>query len=381
MGAQHPGLGAGSGVASGVASASATPVGARKAVSASGTLHLAYIHRTRAIAILLIVALHCLDRMDWSKNYQAYRLMVEILQGATLDFMMISGFLFAHLRSKYKYADYLQTKFKNVIIPYLVVGLPGIALLLSKPYFLEQNPELVGWPLWLQAGFLYVYGGSQLNHVMWFIPVLTIYFLLSPLFMYIIERPVWFFSLVVLIPLSLLAHRPSVQKYHHLELALYFLPGYMSGMLASLYKERVLAFSQKYFYWLVAGVLATLLGHFYLSDFDGSYVEEMFSGERGLIDWVFIQKFLLFFVLIALMKRMEGYRMRTVDYVATVSFAIFFVHLYVLHIYSHVVHWHLFAGTVLNTAALAFMATAGSVGLAYVLRRLFGASSRYLIGA
>lgn len=372
-GGAHPGLG--------LTTATADSAGMAKVVGVGGTMHLAYIHRTRAIAIVLIVALHCLDRMDWSTNHQTYRLMVEILQGATLDFMMISGFLFAHLRSKYEYTHYLKTKFKNVIIPYLVVGLPGIALLLSKPLFLELNPELSGWPLWLQAGFLYVYGGSQLNHVMWFIPVLTIYFLLSPLFMYVLERPIWFLSLVVLIPLSLLAHRPSVQKYHHLELALYFLPGYMSGMLASLYKDKVLAFSQRYFYLLVAGVLATLLGHFYLSDFDGSYVEEVFSGERGLIDWVFIQKFLLFFVLIALMKRMEAIKMRTVDYVATVSFAIFFVHLYVLHIYSHVVHWHLFPGTVFNTIVLALMTVAGSVGLAYVVRRLFGASSRYLIGA
>ena len=344
-------------------------------------MHLAYIHRTRGVAILFIVVLHCLDRFDWSTNHQTYRLMLEVFQGATVDFMMLSGFLFGHLRAKYNVVHYFQNKLQNVIMPYLVVGLPGILLLLSKPYFLEQNPELQGVPLWGQAVFLYVYGGSQLNHVMWFIPVLTIYFLLAPLFMVFLKRPIWFVLLVVLIPLSMLSHRPSVQKYHHLQLALYFLPAYMSGMLAGLYQDKVVALSQKYFFWIAAAMLATLLGHFFLTDYDGSYVEEMFSTERGLIDWIFVQKFLLFFVLIALMRRFEDVRMRHVDYVATVSFAIFFLHLYVLHIYSHVVHWHLFPGSVINTLALAALITACSVGLAYIVRRLFGSSSRILIGA
>jgi peptidoglycan/LPS O-acetylase OafA/YrhL len=343
--------------------------------------HIGYIHRTRAIAILFIVAMHCVDELDWSQSRQTYRFMVELFQGATVDFVMISGFLFQHLSAKYNFAGYLQTKFRNVILPYLLVGLPGIVLLLSKPDFLLQNPEMRGTPMWEQAAFLYFYGGSQLNHVLWFIPVLTIYFLLAPLFIHFLKRPAWFLLLVVLIPISVFAHRPAIQKYHHLQLALYFLSAYMSGMLVGLYRDKAMAFAQKYFVALLAAVAAIALGHFLLTDDVGTYVEEIFSRERGLVDWIFVQKFLFFFVLIALMKKLESLSMRSIDYIATVSFAIFFLHIYVLHVYSHLVHWHQFPGTVLATLGLTVLAIGCSVALAWGARCVFGKSSRLLIGA
>jgi hypothetical protein len=345
-------------------------------------MHLSYVHRARAIAIVAIVALHCVGSLDWSNNFQTYRFMVELLQGATVVFVMISGFLFQHLSHKFHYQQYLWVKFKNVIVPYLFVGLPGILLLLTKPSFLAENPELIdaGWPA--RVAFLYLYSGSQLNYVLWFIPVLTIYYVFAPLFMKMLRRPAWFISLLILIPVSMFAHRPSVQKYHHLDLALYFLSAYLTGMWAGLYREKVFAFLDRYFALALACYLVVLVGHFRLSNDVGSYVEEIFSGEKGLIDWIFIQKMLLFFVLIAALKRVENMRAPAVDYVASVSFAIFFLHVYVLHVYGHVVHWHQYPGTVINALALLALTLACTVGMTCVSRMAFGPTrSRLLIGA
>ena len=344
-------------------------------------MHLKYIHRARGVAIVSIVAMHCLDNLDWSSNHRLYRFLTELLQGSTVIFFMISGYLFQHLSDRFDYTEYLKTKIRNVILPYIVVSLPGIPLLLSKPYFLEQNPELIGSSWWQQVLFLYIYSGSQLNYVLWFVPVVTIYYLCAPLFIRFLKHPRCFLSLLVLIPVSILAHRTTIQKYHHLQLALYFLSAYMTGMWAALYREKVLPFAIRNLAPLSITVLAIVFGHLLLTDHVGSYVDEIFSDEQGRIDWIFVQKVLLFFVLIGGLKKLDRLKMPTVDYVASVSFAIFFLHVYVLYVYSHFIHWHQFPGTLMSIAALLAFTIACSTGLAYLFRSVFGRTSRLLIGA
>jgi len=325
--------------------------------------------------------MHCVGNLDWTANLQLFRFMLELFEGATIIFIMVSGYLFQHLSDRFDYSLYLSKKFKNVIAPYIAVSLPGILLLLTKPYFLTANPELQGSPWWERVGFLYIYGGSQLNYVLWFIPVMTIFYLLAPIFIIFLRKPAFFLSLVILIPASILAHRTSVQKYHHIHLAFYFLSAYMSGMVAGLYRENVWQFLERYILAIGAIYISVLLGHFLFTDYIGSYVSEVFSRENGLIDWLYIQKFTLFFILIYIFRRLDGVEMRSLDFLATISFAIFFLHIYVLHVYSHLVHWHQFPGNILNTLWLFLLAIGCSSLIAVVLRRALGPSSRVLIGA
>ena len=364
--------------------ASRIPVTAPPTAAASSgarATHLPYIHRARAVAIISIVAMHCVDDFDWSQNHQLYRFLVEVFQGSTVVFFMISGYLFQHLSDKFRYTGYLEKKFKNVILPYLIVSTPGILLLLSKPDFAIENPELQNAAWWLKGLFLYFYGGAQLNHVLWFVAIVSLYYLLAPLFVYFLRHPIFFFSLIVLIPISLLAHRTTTQKYHHLQLALYFLSAYMTGMVAGLYSEKVIGFSQRFMGLLVVAFLTILFGHFYLTEYVGSYVNEIFSHSAGVIDWIFLQKIVFFFILIGSLKYLDRYRFRLMDHLATVSFAIFFLHVYVLYVYSHFVHWFQYPGTLVNVVMLLTATLACSVGLAYPCRRLFGRKSRMLIGA
>jgi len=343
--------------------------------------HLPFMHRARAIAIVWIVSMHCVGALDWSSNPHLYRFLVELFQGSTVLFFMISGYLFQHLSDQFDYVGYLGNKFRHVILPYLVVSTPGIVLLLTKPEFAIDNPELAQASWWVKALFLYFYGGAQLNHVLWFVAVVAIYYLFAPVFVHVLRHPRWFALLLVLLPISLLAHRTTTQKYHHLQLALYFLSAYMSGMAAGLYAERILAFVNRYMVWFIGLFVALFAGHLMLTDYVGSYVDEIFSSSNGLIDWIFLQKFVLFFVLIALLQRVDRQRMDLVDHLATVSFAIYFLHIYVLHVYSHFVHWTQFPGSLASFAMLLAMSLGGSVAIAYLCRRVFGHNSRMLIGA
>jgi hypothetical protein len=57
------------------------------------------------------------------------------------------------------------------------------------------------------------------------------------------------------------------------------------------------------------------------------------------------------------------------------------LHIYVLYLFSHFTHWHQYPGNVLNVIALAVLTVACTTGITYFSRRLFGRSSRLLIGA
>ena len=217
--------------------------------------------------------------------------------------------------------------------------------------------------------------------MLWFVAIVAIYYLLAPVFVHVLRHPRWFVVLLVLLPISLLAHRSSTQKYHHLQLALYFLSAYMSGMAAGLYAERTLAFVNRHIGAFVAVFVALFAGHLMFTDYVGSYVDEIFSTSNGLIDWIFLQKFVLFFVLIGLLRRLDAKRMAAVDYLATISFAIYFLHIYVLHVYSHFVHWTQYPGSMASLGVLLVLSLGGSVAIATASRQLFGRNSRMLIGA
>ena len=57
------------------------------------------------------------------------------------------------------------------------------------------------------------------------------------------------------------------------------------------------AWVDKYLIGLVLAYLALLLGFTWLTPHEGAYVHHAFSQEKGLIDWVLMQKLVLFFVL------------------------------------------------------------------------------------
>lgn len=342
-------------------------------------MHLAHVHRLRAIAILAIVAVHAMDYLEWGSNVPGYRLAAEILQGSTLLFFMISGLLFQHLAREADYAGYLVRKLRHVVLPYLVVSLPGVLLLLSRPAFLESHPEFAGTPMWWRAGFLLVYGGSQINQALWFVPVMCLYYVAAPVFWWMLRRPARFWVLPLLLLVALVEHRPEVAKYRNLEVALYYLPAYLLGMWIGLHRERVLAWTDRLAVPVAAAAVMLVVGHLVLTRHNGTYVTVPFSGEQGLVDWIYLQKILVFVLLLALLRRRDDRPMPALDHLADCSFGIYFVHVYVL--YALPSGWHVIPGGAFSLLALTTVAFSLSLVLVHAVRRLFGERSRVLIGA
>ena len=85
---------------------------------------LNYINVFRGLAILLIIMGHTMQFGDNSTLIN--NINCEMICGGTALFIFISGFLFQHLSSKFEYKNYLSKKWTNVIMPYLIVSIPGM---------------------------------------------------------------------------------------------------------------------------------------------------------------------------------------------------------------------------------------------------------------
>jgi probable poly-beta-1,6-N-acetyl-D-glucosamine export protein len=345
-------------------------------------MHLHYIHRMRAIAIMAIVCVHTVDQLTWTDRPDLHRFLENLFQGSTVLFFMIAGFLFHHLSKRFDYRDYLQRKIKHVLLPFVVVSAPGIAALVMRSEFAVNHPELAGIAIWQQVLFLLFYAGSQWNYPLWFVPIMATFFLMAPAFMVLFKRPAWFFGLLlVLIPYSLVSHRADVSKYHHLELTAYYLGPYMLGMWASMRRDVVNAWVERHLGSLILAYLALLLGFTWLTPHEGTYVAHAFSFEKGFIDWVLAQKLVLFFALIGLTRKLEAKQTPRLDYLGDVSFPIFFLHVYVLLALQHANRWQAVQGNLLTVAAGAALAIAGSVAIVMLARATLRRHSRLLIGA
>lgn len=348
-------------------------------------MHLPYIHYARAIAIIMVVAIHCVPELKWAPGTAATQeLLMLVLWDSTAVFIAISGFLFHHLRGRFRYLTYLRSKFKYVILPFLLAGAPGIYHTLASDNFIESHPEMAGTAVWQHVLFLIAYPGEQWNYPLWFIPVMATYFLLAPLFIALIRNPVWFNRvLLVAIVYTAFALRPSIGKYHHVALCLDFLAAYLMGMWASANREKVMAWVDEHvgllvLAWCAVLFIQYLLGQGDIQRFDPSRQPGAFA--FGL-DLYFVQKAVFFFALIGVMRIVQHLKLPALDLVATVSFPIFFLHVYIVRIVTGPRLGFDIPGGVVSVVLLTLFTVAVCAGMALLLRVSLHSRSRYLIGA
>jgi peptidoglycan/LPS O-acetylase OafA/YrhL len=346
-------------------------------------MHLPYIHYARAIAIIMVVAIHCVTELKWGpESIKTQEMLMVVLGDATAVFIAISGFLFHHLRARFRYLTYLRSKFKFVILPFLLAGAPGIFHTLVSDSFVESHPEMAGTPMWQHVLLLIAYPGEQWNYPLWFIPIIAIYFVLAPVFMALIRNPVWFNRVLIVASLyTLVALRPSIGKYQNIVLCLDFLASYMMGMWASANRDKVIAWVEEHLGLLVVGWVAVVIVQFLLGDGDINRFElARQKGGFGL-DLFFIQKTIFFFGLIGVVRIFQHRKLPALDLVATVSFPIYFLHVYILRIVTGPrLGFEVPAGFV-SVVLLTLFALAVCVGMALILRVSLHSRSRYLIGA
>lgn len=155
--------------------------------------------------------MHCIDVFHWENSRVLERFLRISISNGTVLFVFIAGYLFQHLSLRYKYKIYLMAKFRNVITPYLVTSIPAILV-----FILVLKRETV-WEgfyndlIWLQVINFYITGLHLAPF--WFIPVITIFYLVSPVLVFADRCKFFYFLLPVFVLVSCFVGRGVVSPF------------------------------------------------------------------------------------------------------------------------------------------------------------------------
>src|SRR5690606_16251364 len=129
------------------------------------------------------------------------------LDNGTIIFVFISGFLFEHLfANNFNFKHYFDKKLKYVVGPYLLVSILPI---IDKLYF-EQNlrwlPEVLVDQSVLAKSFYMLITGKHFGPY-WFIPMIVIFYLISPLLVWVNKPKFYIYVFPVIFTLGLFTYK------------------------------------------------------------------------------------------------------------------------------------------------------------------------------
>lgn len=335
-----------------------------------------HIHVFRAIAIMLIVAAHTLPSLDWSANPLLGRMIDGIANESSIFFFFIAGYLFQYLSGSFSYGSYLKQKFKTVILPYILLSIPAIYIFTQ----LTRRTGMWSWfyalPEWQQVGLFFLTG----KHLapLWFVPTITLFYIAAPVFLWIDRRvPRLYWLVVPLWALSVYLGRDG--PLGPIDKALYLLPVYLLGMAFSHFREEAQRHVARYMVPLLVLVLTGYAGY--------------------ALDWsqpphyLMLMKMPAALLLVHLLLKTHHVFGTRLDYIAHISFGIFFIHAYFISLIKvltvYFTSGRLYAGEsgsdlpasiplflLYASAVLAF-----SVVVIWIAQKLLGTRSRMVIGA
>lgn len=341
------------------------------------------INNFRAIAILFIVAGHCfyISNIEFGDFWGP--IVYNLINGGTVFFVFISGFLFHHLfYRKYEFNSFLKAKFKRLFLPYTILSFFPILLCFKfKPNYWNDSPSIT-------SGILYEYFLPTLKYFIsgehmvayWYIPFAMLLFLCSPLHIaYIkLKLKIQVGIVVLLFLVSSLIHRPSefLMVFHSL---LYFTPVYLFGILCSIHKESIYLKLKGKDLVLLSSALGFAALEVYFGN-KGNYFKEflVFNG----IDLMLFQKTLLCLFFMVWLHRYEHFSSKYVNSIATTSFTIFFLHGYFLWVLNYTKNYFdiQFTYPWIAYLSISLFLLLISAWTSLIVKKLLPKYSRYIIG-
>lgn len=350
-----------------------------KSIASQGTKKssnfLRYIHNFRGFAILTIVATHTVTYLQWSDE-RIEKIAYILIANGTVYFVFIAGFLFQFLSSKYEYKSYLNKKLQYVLLPYLLISIPAIALCIIWESY---NP-----PNWFRDSFsnlpipgrilMYLLTGAHLSPL-WFIPMITIFYIISPILLRVDRQPKAYWLLPILLTITAVVPRPE-HNSSVLQSFVHFMSIYMMGMFCSHFKEQLFSFVQKKYVWLLIGFLS-------LTALEMAIVPRptAINSLSKLILCV-----LIIYIFWLSESRLPKSFHDTMGFLAELSFGIYFLHDYFLIAYLMVAYKFGFdqfwlQANLWNFALLFFFGLGGSIISLLLIKRILGKKSRFVVGS
>lgn len=324
---------------------------------------LNYVHNFRGIAILYVVVVHCISAFNWEQAPLTDAILQIIWGYGSVSFVFIAGYLFQYLIKQYTFRKYMTKKLLYVGLPYFLGSIPAIVYFV---FFRERwNVNGIYEHPWFYQIVLFYLTGQHLAPY-WFIPMIFVFYTISPLLMWYDRHPKLYYLLPVFIGISLIVPRSTfvLQNFTH------FFSVYVAGMFFSHYRTRFMDSLSKF-----GVIIMMLIGVIVLSILD------FYSGGYQAI---YLQKLVLSVFYLALLYRFDSKINKTFSLFATTSFGIFFIHSYIISIIKLVYlnrTGRYFDGTFMNFLLFSLFIVGISTGIVVFLKKLFGTRSRYIIGS
>jgi surface polysaccharide O-acyltransferase-like enzyme len=272
-----------------------------------------YIHNFRGIAIIFVVACHLL--LHWGNNSKTEEFLFVLWGNGTVLFVFIAGYLFQYLSKKFEYRSYIVKKLQNVILPYFIVSTPIIVyriILHDAPgYVLTPYPDFFSWSILNQVVYFITHGAHL--QPLWFVPMISLFYLAAPLFIYIDRHPKLYFLLIPFTVLSLIVSREPFSDIP--KMFVHFISVYMFGMFMSRYKNQYIEFGKKY--WILISSLTIVV-----------FIINLIYCDRFNNPLNYLHKMLFCCFFIYWGWKLDKYIPKILGTLADYSFGIFFIHYY-----------------------------------------------------
>ncbi|MBU2870034.1 acyltransferase [Colwellia sp. E2M01] len=344
-------------------------------------MYLHSLNNLRALSIILIVFNHTFWVSNWHPESVYSGLYKFLLMGGTFYFLFISGFLFNHLSvENFSYSKFIKQKIRTVISPYIFLSIfPIIVAVTVYPVYPEYFFTIKGQGIWLEyikPAILYFLSGRVLTGY-WYIPFIALVFILSPLFVkyskFTLKNQLLLLGCLIII--SGFTHR-ATDNMNPFQAVVYLIPMFMFGMLCSAYNTEIKKISMGYVTLLILGSTILSVYQLVVLNIPGNLSKEMFT--YAGFDLRLIEKGMQILGVYLLFERFCSKDIKFISLIASSSFAIYFLHSIVIFVIKRVVpanwegflYWHLLTICVVGICIL----------IAWILKKILGHKSRYIIG-
>lgn len=350
---------------------------------------LQYIHNLRGLAILFVVGVHAggFDH-DWVTHPGMRQILHSFFDpsegNGTVLFLFIGGFLFQHLtHNQFDYRKFLEQKFLNVILPYIIISIPLIVLRMNTNYDSLSLPA--GFherPVWYQF-FHHLITGSHMPPF-WFISAIALFYISSPILHALDTRNFYRFGFPLVILVALFTYRP-LHNANPILAYIHFIPVYIAGMWASYNKERILALG-----WKLLAPLCILYAVLTFFDLNGSltavremHFETVLKNRMLFFNFYMLKALTLTMILLLTFYKLRDRSMPLLEILGHYSFGVFFIHYLLIGVARKIIE---IAGIKIDFSLITYLMffifiLMISILAVRLVKRVTGRYSRYLIGS
>lgn len=326
----------------------------------------------RAIAIVCVVAGHAISSTGWVIDSPVDKFIANLILGGTNLFVFISGYLFHHVfKHRYTYKGFMWQKAQRVLLPYLFLSILPILMAVKK-----DHPAGLAGAISSYLGHL---GTGDIWICYWYVPFVMAMFALSPIHRWFASLPAktQLISVGVLLTAASIIQRPN-NNIGIPQLLVYFTPVYLAGVTAAVHRQPLMAFLSRHHVKLLCAALGLAALQAVLHTNTGSYHKAW--NVVSNVDIQLLQKLTFCGWLLYALQWFDNRGSKVIGLLAASSFAVFFLHPYILDIWLRTWKLHAFLDGGATLPIAVAIIHGASILCALGIRKIAGKRSRYLIG-